>query len=140
MSQITNLLTRAVTLATESSNGTMNTLQIGAANAEFLNILGEIANINTNTEYNGIKSFNTASRSSPRMATRQTDNAAALAALTVSSALMESRRPAPFLSRGSRAGTPSSLSPDRYLQRKMRSEIANGTTSHAISIPTGATN
>jgi len=33
MSQITNLLNRAVTLATEASNGTMNTSQIAAANA-----------------------------------------------------------------------------------------------------------
>ena len=34
MSQITNLLNRAVTLATEASNGTLNTTQITAANAE----------------------------------------------------------------------------------------------------------
>ena len=61
MSQITNLLNRAVTLATESSNGTMNSAQIGAANAEYLNILGEISNIDSNTEYNGISSFGTAS-------------------------------------------------------------------------------
>jgi flagellin len=53
MSQITNLLNRAVTLATESSNGTMSPSQVTAANAEYLNILGEINNINTNTEYNG---------------------------------------------------------------------------------------
>lgn len=57
MAQITSLLNRSVTLATEASNGTMNTAQIGAANAEYLNILGEITNINTNTEYNGTKSF-----------------------------------------------------------------------------------
>lgn len=57
MSQITNLLNRAVTLATESSNGTMNASQITAANAEYKNILGEIGNINTNTEYNGNKLF-----------------------------------------------------------------------------------
>jgi flagellin len=53
MSQITNLLNRAVTLATEASNGTMNQAQIDAANAEYTNILGEIDNINDNTEYNG---------------------------------------------------------------------------------------
>jgi len=57
MSQITNLLNRAVTLATESSNGTMNSTQIAAANAEYINILGEIDNIDGNTEYNGIASF-----------------------------------------------------------------------------------
>jgi flagellin len=53
MSQITNLLNRAVTLATEASNGTMKQSQIDAANAEYTNILGEIDHINTNTEYNG---------------------------------------------------------------------------------------
>ena len=80
MSQISSLLNRAVTLATESANGTMNTAQIGAANAEYLNILGEITNINTNTAYNGIKSFNTAAAIfTTDGTTNQTDNAAALA-------------------------------------------------------------
>src|SRR5664279_5811820 len=79
MSQITNLLNRAVTLATESSNGTMNTAQIGAANAEYLNILGEISNIDTNTEYNGITSFGTTSAVfTTDGTTSQLDNAAAL--------------------------------------------------------------
>ncbi|MBX6360437.1 flagellin [Pseudacidobacterium ailaaui] len=59
MSQITSLLNRAVTLATEASNGTLNSTQISAANSEYLNIIGEINNINTNTEYNGIKTFGT---------------------------------------------------------------------------------
>jgi len=57
LSQITTLLNRAVTLATEASNGTMNTAQVSAANAEYTNILGEINKINTNTEYNGIAVF-----------------------------------------------------------------------------------
>jgi flagellin len=60
MSQITSLLNRAVTLATEASNGTLNTSQITAANSEYTNILTEITNINTNTEYNGITVFGTA--------------------------------------------------------------------------------
>ena len=80
MSQITNLLNRAVTLATEASNGTMNSSQIGAANAEYLNILGEINNIDKNTEYNGIKSFNTTSAIyTTDGTTSQTDNGTALA-------------------------------------------------------------
>jgi flagellin len=54
---VTNLLNRAVTLATEASNGTMNSTQITAANAEYLNILGEIDNIDSNTEYNGTALF-----------------------------------------------------------------------------------
>jgi len=80
MSQITNLLNRAVTLATEASNGTLNTTQITAANAEYTNILSEINNINTNTEYNGIKSFGTAAAIyTSDGTTSQTDNATALA-------------------------------------------------------------
>ena len=80
MSQITNLLNRSVTLATEASNGTMNTAQITAANAEYTKILGEINNINSNTEYNGIKSFGTASAIyTTDGTTSQTDNSTALA-------------------------------------------------------------
>jgi flagellin len=79
MAQISNLLNRAVTLATEASNGTMNTSQIGAANAEYLNILGEIDHIDANTEYNGISSFGTASAIyTTDGTTNQTDNATAL--------------------------------------------------------------
>ena len=57
MAQVTNLLNRAVTLATEASNGTLNSTQAGAADAEYQNILTEIGNIDTNTEYNGINVF-----------------------------------------------------------------------------------
>ena len=53
MSQVTALLNRAVTLATESSNGTVSDSQRGAINTEFQKILGEINNINTTTNYNG---------------------------------------------------------------------------------------
>lgn len=82
MSQITNLLNRAVTLATEASNGTMNSSQISSANAEYLNILGEINNINSNTEYNGIASFGTASAIYTTDGTKsQSDNATALASV-----------------------------------------------------------
>jgi flagellin len=81
MSQITNLLNRAVTLATEASNGTMSTAQITAANAEYTNILGEINNINDNTEYNGILLFNgtAATIYTTDGTTSQTDNSTALA-------------------------------------------------------------
>jgi flagellin len=60
LSQVTNLLNRGVTLATEASNGVLNTDQDTAANAEFQNIITEIGNIDTNTEYNGITVFGTA--------------------------------------------------------------------------------
>src|ERR1700758_4595642 len=79
MSQVTNLLNRAVTLATEASNGTLNSSQITAANAEYTNILSEINNINTNTEYNGIKTFGTAAAIYPSDGTTsQTNNSTAL--------------------------------------------------------------
>jgi len=57
LSQVTSLLNRAVTLATEAGNGTLNSSQQTAANSEYQKILGEINSINSNTEYNGISSF-----------------------------------------------------------------------------------
>jgi flagellin len=52
LSQITNLLNRAVTLATEASNGTLDTAQEGAANQEYQSLLSEITNIGQTTTYN----------------------------------------------------------------------------------------
>jgi flagellin len=57
LSQVTSLLNRAVTLATEASNGTLNNSQVSAANSEYQKILTEIDTINNNTEYNGINTF-----------------------------------------------------------------------------------
>ncbi|HKF50585.1 MAG TPA: flagellin [Terracidiphilus sp.] len=51
-SQVTNLLNRAVTLATEASNGTLNGVQLSAANQEYQSILAEINNIGSTTTYN----------------------------------------------------------------------------------------
>ena len=53
LSQVNNLLNRAVTLATEASNGTLNSSQVGSANAEYQNILSEIGNIGSTTNFNG---------------------------------------------------------------------------------------
>jgi flagellin len=52
LSQVTNLLTRAVTLATEASNGTLDSSQESAANQEYQSILAEINNIGSTTTYN----------------------------------------------------------------------------------------
>jgi flagellin len=52
LSQVTNLLNRAVTLATEASNGTLNATQESAANQEYQSILAEISNIGSTTTYN----------------------------------------------------------------------------------------
>ncbi len=52
LSQVTNLLNRAVTLATEASNGTLDSSQEAAANQEYQSILSEINNIGSTTTYN----------------------------------------------------------------------------------------
>jgi len=58
LSQVTNLLNRAVTLATEASNGTLNGSQDSAANQEYQSILSEVSNIGSTTTYNGSAVFN----------------------------------------------------------------------------------
>jgi flagellin len=58
LSQVTSLLNRAVTLATEASNGTLNSTQEGAANQEYQSILAEITNIGSTTTYNQQQVFN----------------------------------------------------------------------------------
>lgn len=49
---MTTLLNRAVTLATEASNGTLDANQFTAADTEFQNIVTEIGNIGTDTNFN----------------------------------------------------------------------------------------
>jgi flagellin len=58
LSQVTSLLDRAITLATEASNGTLNSTQEGAANQEYQSILAEINNIGSTTTYNQEQVFN----------------------------------------------------------------------------------
>jgi flagellin len=58
LSQVTSLLNRAITLATEASNGTLNSAQGSAANQEYQSILSEINNIGTTTTYNQNQVFN----------------------------------------------------------------------------------
>ncbi len=53
LSQVNNLLNRAVTLATEAGNGTLNSTQDAAANQEYQSILAEINNIGSTTTFNG---------------------------------------------------------------------------------------
>lgn len=57
LSQVTNLLNRAVTLATEASNGTLSTAQSSAADSEFQSILDEVSNIGSTTTFNGQQVF-----------------------------------------------------------------------------------
>ena len=57
LSQVTTLLNRAVTLATESANGTVSDSQRTAIQAEYSSILAEINRIGSNTTYNGDQVF-----------------------------------------------------------------------------------
>jgi len=52
LSQVTSLLNRAITLATEASNGTLDSAQEAAANQEYQSILSEINNIGSTTTFN----------------------------------------------------------------------------------------
>lgn len=58
LSQVTSLLNRAITLATEASNGTLNSAQDSAANQEYQSILSEVTNIGSTTTYNQQQVFN----------------------------------------------------------------------------------
>jgi flagellin len=57
LSQVTNLLNRAVTLATEASNGGLTTAQSTAADTEFQSIITEIGNIGSTTNFNSTNVF-----------------------------------------------------------------------------------
>lgn len=53
LSQVTTLLNRAVTLATEGSNGGLSTAQSTALDTEYQSILSEINQIGSTTNFNG---------------------------------------------------------------------------------------
>ena len=57
LAQVTNLLNRAVTLATEAANGTLTTGQVSSANQEYQNILTQIGNIGATTNFNSSAVF-----------------------------------------------------------------------------------
>jgi flagellin len=58
LSQVTSLLDRAVTLATEASNGGLTLAQSTAADTEFQSILTQIGNIGSTTNFNSTGVFN----------------------------------------------------------------------------------
>jgi len=58
LSQITSLLNRAVTLATEAATGTVSNSQRSSLDAEYQAIQAEITQIGSNTNYNGTAVFN----------------------------------------------------------------------------------
>ncbi len=63
LSQVTSLLDRAITLATQSSNGTLSSSQTSSANQEYQNILSQINTIGSTTNYNGSAVFSNTARS-----------------------------------------------------------------------------
>lgn len=62
LAQVTNLLNRAVTLSTEAANGTLNASQVSSANQEYSNILAEIGNIGSTTNFNGNSVFSSTAK------------------------------------------------------------------------------
>jgi flagellin len=65
LSQVTTLLNRAVTLATEASTSTVSSGQRNSINAEFTQIKAEIDRIGTNTTFNGTAIFSNGGAADP---------------------------------------------------------------------------
>ncbi len=63
LSQVTSLLDRAITLATQSGNGTLSSSQTSSANQEYQNILSQINTIGSTTNFNGSAVFSNAAKS-----------------------------------------------------------------------------
>lgn len=63
LGQVTTLLNRAVTLATESATGTVSSAQRVALDAEYQQIRAEIDSIGNNTTFNGTAVFSSATTS-----------------------------------------------------------------------------
>ncbi len=59
LAQITSLLNRSVTLATEGANSGLSASQSTAIDNEYQSLLTQIGNINTNTAFNGATLFGT---------------------------------------------------------------------------------
>jgi len=82
LSQVTSLLNRAVTLATESATGTVSDSQRTALDAEFSSIKSEIDNIGQKTTYNGAAIFTGTSQNNNQVTTAVTHPAGLASAIT----------------------------------------------------------
>jgi flagellin len=83
LSQVTTLLNRAVTLATEAANGGLTTDQYGSITNEYSSILAEINRIGNATNFNGTSVFSATSAPNPnQVVTMATSNLAVGNALT----------------------------------------------------------
>ena len=82
LSQVTTLLNRAVTLATESSTGTVSDSQRQALQSEFAQIKAEIDRIGGNTTYNGSQVFAGGSANNNQVTTAVANPAGLASAIT----------------------------------------------------------
>ncbi len=82
LAQVTSLLNRAVTLATESSTGTVSDSQRQALQSEFAQIKAEIDRIGINTTYNGSQVFAGGSTNYNQLTTAVTNGAGMATAVT----------------------------------------------------------
>ncbi len=82
LAQVTTLLNRAVTLATESSTGTVSDSQRQALQSEFSEINAEIDRIGTNTTYNGAQIFAGGGTNFNQLSTAVTNAAGLASAVT----------------------------------------------------------
>jgi flagellin len=83
LSQVTTLLNRAVTLATEAANGGLTTPQYSAITNEYNSIVNEIDQIGSATNFNGSSVFQSASIANPNVSDSQlTNDLAATTGLT----------------------------------------------------------
>ncbi len=82
LAQVTTLLNRAVTLATESSTGTVSDAQRQALQSEFAQIKAEIDRIGNNTTYNGSPVFAGGSPNFNQLSTAVTNAAGMATAVT----------------------------------------------------------
>jgi len=82
LSQVTTLLNRAVTLATESSTGTVSDSQRQALQSEFAQIKAEIDRIGGNTTYNGSQVFAGGSANNNQVTTSVTNASGLASAIT----------------------------------------------------------
>jgi len=82
LAQVTTLLNRAVTLATESSTGTVSDAQRQALQSEFAQIKSEIDRIGVNTTYNGSQVFAGGSANNNQVTTAVTNPAGVASAIT----------------------------------------------------------
>jgi flagellin len=131
LSQVTSLLTSAVTLATEAGGGTLSSSQLGAANQEYQDILTQIGTIGSTTEYNGISVFSSDQTTSALTWATGSGTPAASASATASAIASSS-----IVTGGTTAGTAPALAAT-YGTASALSWSGGGTSSLTATITEG---